>query len=145
MARTSTYLNFTRNTEEAFVFYEKVFGTKIVLPVSRFKDIFPQTALPQLSEADQNLIIHIELPILGGHLLMGTNAPKSIGFTLKQGNNVYINLELDTLTETNRLFMALAEGGIVEMPLQDMFWGGNFGNLSDQFGVKWMFNCTSKN
>jgi PhnB protein len=26
MARTSTYLNFSRNTEEAFVFYKSIFG-----------------------------------------------------------------------------------------------------------------------
>lgn len=31
----------------------------------------------------------------------------------------------------------------VEVPpvaLQDMFWGGSFGMLTDQFGVNWMFN-----
>lgn len=35
-------------------------------------------------------------------------------------------------------------GGKVAMPLQDMFWGGNFGSLADAFGVQWMFNCTAK-
>ena len=28
MARVSTYLNFPRSTEEAFVFYKSVFGTE---------------------------------------------------------------------------------------------------------------------
>ena len=61
-----------------------------------------------------------------------------MGFKLRQGNNVYINLEPDTRSETNRLFRLLAEGGKVETPLQEMFWDGYFGNLTDKFGVQWM-------
>jgi PhnB protein len=32
MARTSTYLNFTHHTEEAFNFYKTVFGTEFTAP-----------------------------------------------------------------------------------------------------------------
>jgi PhnB protein len=63
-----------------------------------------------------------------------------MGFTVTSGNNVYINLEPDTRPETDRLFAALAAGGAVEMPLQEMFWGGYFGSLTDRFGIRWMFN-----
>jgi PhnB protein len=94
-------------------------------------------------EEDNNLVMHVALPILGGHVLMGTDAPESMGFTLTFGNTVYINLEPDTRKETERLFNGLSEGGIVEMPLQDMFWG-YFGSCRDKFGVQWMFNCTEK-
>ena len=58
-----------------------------------------------------------------------------------QGNNVYINLEPDTLEETERLFAALSNGGKVEMPLEKMMWGAVFGSLTDQYGIQWMFNC----
>lgn len=145
MARVSTYLNFPRETEAAFMFYKSVFGTEFSAPIARFKDIPPQPDQPPLAEADKNLVMHVALPILGGHVLMGTDAPESIGFTVKTGNNIYINLEPDTRSETRRLFKALSEGGKVEMPLQEMFWGGYFGNLVDKFGVHWMFNCESKN
>jgi len=104
-----------------------------------------QPGQPALSDADKNLVMHLELPILGGHVLMGTDAPESMGFTVTQSNNVYLNLESDNRIETARLFKALAEGGQIEMPLQEMFWGGYFGSLADRFGVKWMFNCTNKN
>lgn len=144
MARVSTYLNFPRTTEAAFQFYKSVFGTEFTTPIHRFSEIPPQPGQPPLAEADKNLVMHVELPILGGHVLMGTDAPESMGFTLTQGNNVYINLEPDTRTETERLFSKLAEGGKIEMPLQEMFWGDYFGSLTDQFGVRWMFNCTSK-
>jgi PhnB protein len=144
MARVSTYLNFPRSTEEAFAFYKSVFRTEYAAPIARFKDIPPHPGQPPLAEADKNLVMHVELPILGGHVLMGTDAPESMGFTVKPGSNMYINLEPDTRTETNRLFKALSAGGKVEMTLQEMFWGGYFGSLIDRFGIHWMFNCTSK-
>ncbi|HVJ16989.1 MAG TPA: VOC family protein [Polyangiaceae bacterium] len=144
MARVSTYLNFARSTEEAFNFYKSVFGTEFVGSINRFKDIPPQPGQPPLSDADKNLVMHVELPILGGHVLMGTDAPESMGFTLTRGNNSFINLEPDTRAETERLFKGLSEGGKVEMPLQEMFWGGFFGSLTDRFGINWMFNCQSK-
>ena len=37
-----------------------------------------------------------------------------------------------------------AEGGRVEMPLEELFWGGCFGTLFDRFGTHWMFNCANK-
>ena len=144
MARVSTYLNFPRSTEQAFRFYQLVFRTELAGPIARFKDAPPAPGQPPLSEADAQLVMHIALPILGGHMLMGTDAPESMGFKLMTGNNVYINLEPDTRAETDRLFKALADQGKVETPLAEMFWGGYFGSLVDRYGVRWMFNCESK-
>jgi PhnB protein len=88
--------------------------------------------------------MHMALPILGGHVLMGTDSPASMGFTLTQGNNIYLNLEPDTRPETDRLFAALGKGGKIESELKDMFWGAYWGCLTDQFGIRWMFNCMAK-
>jgi PhnB protein len=144
MASVSTYLNFARNTEEAFNYYKAVFRTEFSAPIARFKDIPPQPGQPPLGETDKNLVMHVALPTIGGHVIMGTDAPESMGFSLRQGNNMYINLQPDTRAETDRLFKALAEGGKIEMPLQEMFWGDYFGSLTDRFGINWMFNCSSK-
>lgn len=145
MARVSTYLNFVNNTEEAFNFYKSVFGGEFSgNGISRFKDIPPSDDMPPMSENVKNLVMHVELPILGGHSLMGTDAPEEMGFKVNYGNNVYISLEPDTREETKRLFLALSEGGKVEMELQDMFWGAYYGSCKDKFGVQWMLNCTSK-
>jgi len=145
MASTSTYLHFSRNTEEAFNFYKSVFGGEFLGTPSRFGDIPPMEGMPPVSDEDKNLIMHIELAILGGHMLMGTDAPESFGFKVIFGNNVYINLQPDTRQETKRLFDALSGGGKVEMELQDMFWGDYYGSCTDKFGVHWMFNCGEKN
>ena len=144
MARVNTYLNFSRNTEEVFNFYKTVFGGEFNGHIARFGDMPPQEGMPALAELDKNLVMHIELPITGGHVLMGTDAPESCGFTVNFGNNVHLSLEPDTRTETKRLFDALSAGGKVTMELQDMFWGAYFGSCTDKFGVQWMFNCNAK-
>lgn len=144
MARVSTYLNFSRNTEEAFNFYKSVFGGEFTGGISRFGDVPPSDEMPPMKEGDKNLVMHIALPILDGHYLMGTDAPESMGFNVNFGNNVHINLEPDSREETRRLFDALSDGGKVTMELQDMFWGDYFGSLTDKFGVQWMFNCEEK-
>jgi PhnB protein len=144
MARVSTYLNFPGTTEPAFEFYRSVFGTAFSGPIHRMGEAPAMPGQPPLSDADKQRVMHVELPILAGHVLMGTDATGSMGFQLVAGNNVHINLETDTRAQTERLFAALAEGGTVEMPLQDMFWGAYFGSLRDRFGVQWMFNCAAK-
>ena len=143
MARVSTYLNFARNTEEAFNFYKSVFGGEFGAGgIARFSDIPQSDGMPVLSDEDKNLVMHVELPIMGGHILMGTDAPESMGFKVKIGNNVYLSLEPDTRAETKRLFDALSAEGDITMDLQVMFWGAYYGSCSDKYGVQWMFNCT---
>lgn len=144
MSRVSTYLNFNRHTEAAFNFYKTAFRSEFVTPIQRMGEVPADPSQPPMSDADKNLVMHVELPILGGHVLMGTDAPESFGFKLAFGNNMYINLEPDTRAETDRLFKELSKDGKIEMPLQEMFWGDYFGSLTDKFGVQWMLNCTSK-
>lgn len=144
MAMVSTYLNFAGNTEDAFNFYRKVFRSAFSGPIRRMGAVPSAPDMPTLSEAEKNLVMHVALPILGGHLLMGTDAVASMGQTLTFGNNVSISLSPDTRTESERLFKELSEGGTVGVPLQDMFWGDYFGALVDRFGVRWMVNCSEK-
>lgn len=145
MASVSTYLNFNRNTEQAFNFYKSVFGGEFFGgTIMRFGDIPPGPGAPPCPEADRDLVMHVELRILNSHSLMGTDAPESMGFKLNFGNNSYINLQPDTRKETEELFKKLSEGGTVSMELTDMFWGDYFGSCTDKFGVQWMFNCGEK-
>jgi PhnB protein len=90
------------------------------------------------------MVLHVELPILGGHILMATDAPEEMGFTLTQGNNMHICLEPETKSETKKLFDALSQGGTITMPLEEMFFGSYFGSCTDRFGINWMFNCIEK-
>ncbi len=137
MAHVSTYLNFERSTEEAFTFYKSVFGTEFIGGIMRHGDV-PGAELP---DEDKQLVMNVQLPILGGHILMGTDIPKSMGMELKQGNNIQITLHPDTRAEADALHAALSAGGEPGTPMQEMFWGDYYGDLVDKFGVHWLINC----
>lgn len=145
MARVSIYLNFANNTEEVFNFYKTVFGTEYSeYGIMRFGDVPPSAEMPPMPDELKNMVMHVELPILGGFVLMGSDAPEALGFKINQGNNFLINLEPETRVETEKLFKALSAGGTVQQELQDMFWGSYYGSCVDKFGVQWMFNCGEK-
>ena len=144
MASVGTYLNFSRNTEEAFNFYKSVFGGEFNGGIIRFNSYPSPEGAPPMSPEDGNLVMHVALPILGGHLLMGTDAPDTMGFSVKLGNNSYICLTLDTRAQTKQLFEALSAGGKVEMELQDTSWDSYYGICADKFGIQWMFDCAEK-
>ena len=145
VARVCTYLNFPGNTEEAMNFYKSVFRTEFSgMGIQRFGDISQGEGYPPVADEVKKMVLHAELPIMGGHVLMATDAPKEMGFSVTPGNNMHISLEPETRTETERLFAGLSQGGAIIMPLADMFFGSYFGQLTDKFGINWMVNCMQK-
>src|ERR1700722_1373814 len=122
MPRVSTYLNFMGNTEEAVNFYKSVFGSEFLAPIMRMGDKPAAPGAPELSDAEKNLVMHVELPILAGHVLMATDMLESMGHVRRVGNNVTINLELEDRGETERLFGRLSDGGTDVFDLADMPW-----------------------
>ena len=139
MGRVSIYLNFMGQTEEAFTMYKSVFGGELT-SFQRMSEVPADPTQPALPEREQNLVMHVELPILGGTVLMGTDMLESMGHTLRTGNNITVNLEPDDLQETRRLFEGLSAGGTDVAGLDRMFWGAYWGTCCDRFGVRWMFN-----
>lgn len=140
--RVSYYLNFPGNTEEAMNFFKEVFQTEFIGGIQRFEDI-PQIANhPPMPEKVKKMVLHVELPMLGNHILMATDAPEEMGFKMTSGNNMHINLEPSSKEETTRIFNALSDGGNVTQPLHEMefggYWGGYYGSLTDRYGVNWM-------
>jgi PhnB protein len=140
MSRVSTYLNFMGTTEKAFNFYSSVFGTEINGEIARMGDMPSGPGAPELSEAERKLVAHVEMPILAGHVLMGSDMLESLGHELKVGNNTTICLEPDQRVETDRLYAALSDGGSEATGMQQMPWA-YWGTSLDRFGVRWMFNC----
>ena len=141
MARVSTYLNFQGQAEEAFAHYAKTFGTEIT-SINRYSDM-PEMG-GDLPADEQNLILHAELPIIGGHLLMATDMLSSMGHETKVGNNTTLCLEPDSKEEADRLYGALSEGGSEGSPMADMPWGAYWGVTLDRYGIRWMINCAER-
>lgn len=132
--KLNTYLNFSGNAEEAFTFYKSIFGGEFSSFV-RFKDM-PMEGV-EISEGDEDKIIHIALPV-GDDVLMASDAPESMGLTVNFGNHAYISVHPESKEEADRIFNALSEGGKVEMPIADQPWGDYYGSFADKFGVQWM-------
>ncbi len=136
MGSISIYLNFNGQTEEAFEFYKSAFGGEF-RTFTRFGDTGQAAHIPA---DDHHKMMHVALPLLGGHVLMGTDILESLGQSLTIGNNSYICISPDSKEEAMRLFESLSDGAIIEMPLQDTFWGAYYGILKDKFGIQWMVN-----
>jgi len=131
MKAFNAYLNFDGNARDAMTFYQKCLGAD--LDLQPFGDI--KAPGPPGSE---NRVMHARLT-KGTAVLMASDTMP--GSQYVQGNNVFINIDCDSVPEIEKLFEAFGAGGNVMMPLQDTFWGARFGMLTDKFGVQWMFNC----
>ena len=138
--KINPYLNFDGKAEEAFHFYQSVFGGELTL--MRMSDA-PESE--KFTEEERNLVLHVSLPIADGQHLMASDCIKSFGQNLTMGNNNYISVAPDSRDETTRLYKELSAGGTIEMPLDDMFWGDYFASFKDKYGVCWMLNFSSKN
>ena len=138
MARVNTYLNFQGQTEEAFAFYANVFGTEVTM-LSRYSDM-PAAGPMAIPPVERDLVMHAELPILAGHMLMATDMLTSLGQETRIGNNTTLCLEVDSREEADRLYGSLAEGGSEGSPMADMPWGAYWGVTLDRYGIRWMIN-----
>ena len=141
MAQVNTYLNFQGQAEEAFAFYAKTFGTEVTA-LTRYSDM-PAMGPGELPANEKNLVMHAELPITGGHLLMATDMLQSMGQETRIGNNTTLCLDVDSKEAADHLYGALSDGGSESSPMADMPWGAYWGVTLDRYGIRWMINHTT--
>jgi PhnB protein len=130
------YLIFNGNAEEAFDFYQTVFGGE---PEKvRFSDM-PGT--DKMSDDEKNKLAHVSLPLSGGsQLLMASDATAGHEVEIPANANFYISLEPESKAEAEDVFKKLSEGGHVFMPLEKSDWSELFAMFADKFGIQWMIN-----
>jgi uncharacterized glyoxalase superfamily protein PhnB len=110
-----------RDAASAIEFYKKAFGA----------------VEKGVMKGPDGKIMHAELRI-GDSLFMiadefpewGSLSPQSTG-----GAGMGLHIYVDNVDAAFDL--AIGAGGIVEMPVSDMFWGDRYGKLVDPFGHKW--------
>jgi PhnB protein len=129
----NAYLNFNGQCEAAFKFYERCLGGKIEAMLPHAGTQAEEHVAPEW----RNKILHARL-IVGDDVLMGSDAPPD-RYEAPKGFSV--TLQIADPADAERIFHALAENGIVQMPIQQTFWTARFGMLVDQFGIPWMVNC----
>lgn len=135
------HINFNGNAEEAFLFYQSVFGNPFKRIV-RYKDL----SIPgfQVSEKEANKIMHIALPVGEVNLLMGNDIPEFMGQVNERENRSKISINTDSREEADRIFAGLSVGGEVEMPMSDSPWGSYFGMFRDKYGIEWMVEYSTQ-
>lgn len=133
MPSINPYINFNGNAEEAFVFYQSVFGGEIK-NIVRFKDI--ATAEFPIPEKEANKIMRITLPI-GKTVLIANDVPESMGRVSENENRSKIAVIADSKEEAEKIFNGLSVGGQVEMPMGESPWGTSFAMFRDKYGIEW--------
>ena len=127
------YLSFNGQCEEAFKFYENCLGGKITFMMTWGESPMREQTPPGWSQK----ILHATLT-LGDQTLQGADAT-SEQYQKPQGFS--IALGLDDAAEADRIFKALADKGVVQVPLEETFWAVRFGAVVDRFGTPWAINC----
>ena len=131
--KLSPYLSFNDECEVAFKFYEQCLDGKIDAMMTYGNSPMAEQTPPEKLDK----IMHASITV-GDTVMMGSDAPPNY-FEKPQGFSV--SLVLTDPDEAERVFNALAENGIMQMPIQETFWAARFGMLVDRFGTPWMINC----
>ncbi len=140
MKSINPYLIFNGNAEEAFDFYQSVFGGEVIK--IRFNEM-PGTG--KMPEEDQNKLAHVALAIAGkDQILMASDAGTEHEVNIQKSGNYNISLEPESAEEAEKIYARLSEGGKVIMPLSETDWAEKFAMFADKFMVQWMINYGDK-
>jgi PhnB protein len=135
MTTINPYIHFNGNAEQAFKFYQSIFGGEFQNLV-RFKDM-PIPGRPDPDpEADK--IMHISLPIGEHNFLMGSDTPEFMGKHNENETRSKLFISAKSKLEADNIFNGLVENANVEMPIDNSPWGTYFGMLRDKYGLEWM-------
>ena len=135
--KVEPYLMFEGRTEEALQFYQQKLGAKVEA-IIRFKE----NPEPKYNPPNSGEKVMHSLFRIGDAQIMAsdgncTGKPGFQGFAL--------TLNAANAAEAKQRFNALAEGGQVQMPLNETFFAKTFGMVADRFGVHWMVIAEPKN
>jgi PhnB protein len=133
MMQLKLYLTFNGQCEAAFKFYEERLGGRIAMMMTNAESPMAEQTPPSWL----NKIMHATVAF-SDQAISGSDVPPD-RYQKPQGFSLQLNV--DDAAEADRIFAALAEKGVVQMPLQETFWALRFGMLVDQFGTPWMINC----
>jgi len=132
--RATPYLYFTGSCESALKFYEAC-GLGTIKELRRYEG----TPLAQRDGGVwHNKVLHSVFEG-SGFRLCASDGPDS-----EPMKGCAIFLEIDDTAAATALFELLSAGGRVTVPFRMQFWGDNYGNFTDKFGVQWAISSTAK-
>ena len=130
--RLSPHLTFGGRCEEAFHFYERVFGGRLAALLRYGESPMANEVGPEW----QDKILHATLKLGDHQELLGADVPSH-----EPPRGLFVLAAVGDEAKATEVFAALSEGGDVKMPLQKTFWSPAFGVVVDRFGVPWEVTC----
>lgn len=136
MPQLNAYITFNGRCAEAMRFYERCFGGKLDLLT------FAQSPMAEHCPPGQGDRIMHGCLVFDGLTLMASDAMDGAcgGEPYEGMKGFALTLTYPTADEGRRMFAALADGGQVQMPMDESFWAEAFGMLVDRFGTPWIVN-----
>lgn len=113
--------------EEAARFYTTLLPGGRVTAVSRYPD-----TVDNPGGKPRGSVLTVEFEVAGQRMTALNGGPQ-----FQPNPSVSMLLELESVAEVDRVFAALAEGGVVRMPLGEYPWSPRFGWVSDRYGMSW--------
>ena len=96
----------------------------------------------RVPHADGERVMHAHLIVNGGSLLLADDFPEHYGRATAAPAAVTMHLQVD---DADRWFArAVDTGASVLSPIDDMFWGDRYGEVTDPFGHSWSIGSALK-
>lgn len=133
----NAYIGFNGNCREALEFYAPIL--KAEPTIMTYAEALPNTSEGAAPDSFGDKIMHARLDFGEGAVLMMCDMMPDQKCT--PGDNVSLIVHSSEVVEGMRIFSKLADGGKITMPFGEVFWGAQFGTLTDKYGVNWMVNC----
>jgi PhnB protein len=132
MKQLIPYLNFQGTAKQAMEFYSEALSAELEIQLVKDTPMAAQSPAENL-----NKVMHAVLTKDGARLLFASDMMHGEAVA---GNMVTLCLDCSSEEELRSIFDKLALNGKVGHKLETAFWGAIFGDLVDQFGIRWMFN-----
>ncbi|SKC39940.1 VOC family protein [Krasilnikoviella flava] len=138
MVRLTPYLSFKNQAAEALEFYRSVLGGE--LDLSRFGDMPADSGMP-IEDADKDLLMHGQLDTPSGLTLMAADTGSMMPYVAPtSGVTVALTGGHEDYDYVASAYAKLAEGGTDAMPFDKAPWGDFYGQVTDRYGITWMFD-----
>jgi len=132
--KITPYLFYDGTCEEAFKYYEGVFGGEVAF-LQRYSDMPENKEFPIPDEL-MDKIMHMSIKI-GEDFIFGSDAGP--WGEAKRGS-FSVAVSFDSEEKLDKAYKILGKDGKVLMPLDMQFWGAKYGKVEDKFGIVWDLN-----
>lgn len=127
------YIFFQGNCQEAMEFYKSIFGGEL--------ETMPYENMPEGTPGRDHMLGKLMNATLSGGVITirGSDTTQAS----PEAKKIDLCLVGSDEAKLRKIFEGLSEGASVRQPLEKMFWGDIFGQLTDKFGVNWMMNINA--